>query len=115
MRGEKWKTAACKESSDLVEDKAGVRIGGESCLEGFEVDELSIGGRCKEKGGSETGGEEGFTEGGVRSPDDISWVREWDGRKRFGVDVNVVRAAAATALVVEERENAHSGELGRTP
>lgn len=113
MRGDKWETAACRESGEFVEDESGVRIEGESCLEGFEVDQLSIGGRREEKGGGKARGDEGFAEGGVGSPDDIGWVRNWDGRKRFGVDINVVVVAVLTAVVVmEEGENAHGGELG---
>ncbi|KAK8515583.1 hypothetical protein V6N12_075617 [Hibiscus sabdariffa] len=70
MGGKQGEIAAERERREFLEEKAGVGVGGEACLERFE----------------------GFAEGGVGGPDDVGRVREWDGESGKWLGLVVVVA-----------------------
>lgn len=76
------KIAAGSDSGKFCKDKMGIRVGRETRLNRFEVDEFtpSTGALRRwgeEEGRGKTSGDQSFAKGSVGAPNHVGWVGEW--------------------------------------
>lgn len=70
------------QGGELVEQEEWVGVGGETCLDRFQVEELGRNGAAEEGGEGEAGGDQGLAEGGVGGPHEVGRVGERDSEWR---------------------------------